>query len=93
MKRVRIIHETAYHYNQPVSFGPHRAMIRLREGHDVHIVRGRVDVEPTATIRWLRDIYSNSIAVLTLSEPSQKLRVLSELDVDLREDNPIECFN
>ena len=48
MKRVRIIHETAYHYNQPVSFGPHRAMMRPREGHDVHIVRGRVDVEPAA---------------------------------------------
>jgi transglutaminase-like putative cysteine protease len=92
MKRVRILHETAYHYNQPVSFGPHRAMMRPREGHDVHIVRGRIDVEPAATIRWLRDIYNNSIAILTFAEPSQKLRVLSELEVELRDDNPIECL-
>lgn len=92
MKRVRIIHETAYHYNEPVSFGPHRAMMRPREGHDVHIVRGQVEVEPTATIRWLRDIYSNSIAILTFADPSPKLRIRSDLEVELRDDNPIECL-
>jgi Bacterial transglutaminase-like N-terminal region len=72
MKRIRIVHRTEYHYHQPVTFGPHRAMMRPREGHDVHIVRGRIDVEPAGTVRWLRDIYSNSIAVLTFSEPSRK---------------------
>src|SRR5262252_958516 len=92
MKRIRIVHETAYHYNQPVSFGPHRAMMRPREGHDLHIVRGRLDVEPAATVCWLRDIYSNSIAILTFSQPSRKLRILGEVDVDLYGDDPIECF-
>ena len=92
MKRIRIIHETAYYYNQPVSFGPHRAMMRPREGHDVRIVRGKVDVQPTANIRWLRDIYGNSIAILTFPEPSEKLSIRSELEVELRDDNPIECM-
>ena len=92
MKRIRIIHKTEYHYNQPVSFGPHRIMMRPREGHDVHIVRGRLDVEPTATVRWLRDIYGNSIAILTFAEPSQKLSVVGEVDVDLHDDDPIECL-
>ena len=92
MKRIRIIHKTEYQYNQPVTFGPHRAMIRPREGHDVHIVRGRLDVEPKATVRWLRDIYSNSIAILTFAEPSQMLRVLGEVEVELREDDAIECL-
>jgi transglutaminase-like putative cysteine protease len=92
MKRIRIVHRTEYHYNQPITFGPHRAMLRPREGHDVHIVRGRLDVEPTATVRWLRDIYGNSIAVLTFSEPARTLRILGEVDVDLRDDNPIECL-
>jgi transglutaminase-like putative cysteine protease len=71
MKRIRIVHNTEYRYNQPVTFGPHRVMMRPREGHDVHIVQGRLDVEPTATVRWLRDIYSNSIAILTFTEPSR----------------------
>jgi transglutaminase-like putative cysteine protease len=92
MKRIKIIHETEYRYNQPVTFGPHRLMMRPREGHDVHIARGCLDVEPTATIRWLRDIYSNSIAILTFTEPAQKLSVCSEVDVELRDDNPFECL-
>jgi transglutaminase-like putative cysteine protease len=92
MKGIRIVHRTEYHYNQPVLFGPHRVMMRPREGHDVHIVRGRLDVEPAATVRWLRDIYSNSIAILTFSEPSEKLSVLGEVEVDFRDDNPIECL-
>jgi len=37
MKRIRIIHKTEYHYNEPVTFGQHRALMRPREGHDVHI--------------------------------------------------------
>src|SRR5262245_61456426 len=92
MKRIRIIHRTEYHYNQPVRFGPHRAMMRPREGHDVHIVRGRLDVKPTATVRWLRDIYGNSIAIITFSEPSANLSIVGEVDVDLSEDDPIECL-
>jgi transglutaminase-like putative cysteine protease len=92
MKRIRIVHKTEYHYNQPVKFGPHRAMLRPREGHDVHIVRGRLDVEPTATVRYLRDIYGNSIAILTFAELSQKLSVLAEVDVDLYDDDAIECL-
>jgi transglutaminase-like putative cysteine protease len=92
MKRIRIVHKTEYHYNQPVMFGSHRAMLRPREGHDVHIVRGRLEVEPAATVRWLRDIYGNSLAILTFTEPSRELGVLSEVDVDLRGDDSIECI-
>jgi len=92
MKRVRIVHKTEYQYNQPVKFGPHRAMLRPREGHDVRIVRGSLDVTPAADIRWLRDIYGNSIAILTFAEPAEILRVLGEVDVDLRENEAIECL-
>ena len=92
MKRIRIVHRTEYHYNQPVTFGPHRAMLRPREGHDVQIVRGRLDVEPMATVRWLRDVYGNSIAVLTFPAPAKTLSIVGEVDVDLRDDDPIECL-
>lgn len=43
-------------------------------------------------MRWLHEIYSNSIAILTFAEPSQKLGVASEVDVDLREGKPIELL-
>jgi Bacterial transglutaminase-like N-terminal region len=64
--------------------------MRPREGHDVHIVRGVVDIEPRAEVRWLRDNYDNAIAILTFAEPSEHLRIASEVDVDLYYDDPIE---
>jgi len=92
MKRIRIIHDTAYHYHWPVTFGPHRAMLRPREGHDVHIASSRLEIEPAADVRWLRDIYGNSIAILNFSKPALLLRVFSEIDVDLLEDGSFECM-
>jgi transglutaminase-like putative cysteine protease len=87
MKRMRIIHKTEYFYNQPVKFGPHRAMMRPREGHDARIARAWVKVEPRAEVSWLRDTYDNSIAILTFLTASDTLSVESEVDVDLYYDN------
>src|SRR5271166_6483384 len=91
MKRIRITHDTEYHYHVPVTFGPHRALLRPREGHEIHIERFRLEIEPRASVRWLRDVYGNSIAVITFSEPARKLRLFHEIDVDLYDDTPIDC--
>ena len=91
MKRIRINHTTEYYYNQPVTFGPHRALMRPREGHDVHIESGRLDIEPKATVRWLRDLDANSVAIITFAEPAATLRVCSEVHVDLFEDKLTDC--
>lgn len=92
LKSICIIHNTEYQYSTPVTFGPHRVLMRPREGHDLKIVGARIHIEPTATIRWLRDVESNSVAVLTFSEPSSILKVHAEIDVDLITDHPIECL-
>jgi transglutaminase-like putative cysteine protease len=91
VKKIRIIHKTAYHYRSAVEFGPHRAMLRPREGHDLHIASSRLIIEPHAGVRWYRDIYGNSIAIITFAELGKKLELLSEIDVDLYEDTPIDC--
>lgn len=92
MNRKRIIHRTTYNYSSPVTFGPHRALMRPREGHDLRIVDTRVEIEPTATVRWLRDIEGNSVAILTFAEPAARLCLQVEIDVDVCDDNPIECL-
>lgn len=92
MKRIRITHKTEYHYIEPVKFGQHRALLRPREGHDVHIESGRVEIEPKASIRWKRDLYSNSVAIINFEEPAKKLSIVSEVDVDLYDDRPITCM-
>jgi transglutaminase-like putative cysteine protease len=91
-KRVCITHHTVYHYLVPVKFSPHCARLRPREGHDLHIATSRLEIEPQADVRWVRDIYGNSLAIITFAEPAQKLSVFSEIEVDLYEDAPIECL-
>ncbi len=91
MKRIRITHVTEYHYHVPVTFGPHRALLRPREGHDLHIESSRLKIEPKANVRWVRDIYGNSIAIITFAEPARKMSLFSEVTVDLYDDTPIDC--
>lgn len=91
MKRICITHVTEYHYRSAVRFGPHRALLRPREGHDVHIAGSRLEIEPEARVRWYRDIYGNSNAIISFEAPGCKLRIFSEIEVDLYDDTPIDC--
>jgi transglutaminase-like putative cysteine protease len=91
MKRIRIIHKTEYQYSCPVTFGPHFAMVRPREGHDVRIHKGLINIEPAADVRWLRDLYGNSVAVITFKDQADRLRIHSEIDVNRFDDNPVEA--
>ncbi len=43
-------------------------------------------------MRWLRDIYGNTIAVIEFSEPGQKLSLRSEANVNLYDDSSIDCL-
>jgi transglutaminase-like putative cysteine protease len=83
MKRIRIVHHTEYHYKEPVEFGPHRALLRPREGHELHLDRISLTVEPEAEIRWMRDPYDNSITKISFSKPGAVLRIHAEMDVSL----------
>ena len=90
MKRIQITHKTEYYYKTPVIFGAHRALVRPREGHDVHIESSVLEIEPQAHVRWHRDIYGNSIAVLTFAKPGSKLSLFSRLVVAHYVENPFD---
>lgn len=90
MKRLQITHLTEYHYQSPVTFTPHRALVRPREGHDVHIESSRLEISPAANIRWIRDMYGNSIAILEFLEPASQLRLLSEVVVAHYDEAPLD---
>jgi len=92
MKQISITHRTEYHYRKPVTFGPHRAMLRPREGHDVQITSLMLEVQPKADVRWMRDIYGNCIAVISFHEPGQKLSILSVTTVDLFDHEKLDCL-
>jgi transglutaminase-like putative cysteine protease len=90
MESLRIDHDTEYCYRTPVTFGPHRAMLRPREGHDVHIEKLALTVEPSAQVRWLRDIYGNSIAIIKFLKPADRLVISSSAEVSHFEEELFE---
>ncbi len=79
MSRLRIIHDTTYRYRIPVKFGPHRIVLRPREGHDVRLERMDLAVSPAHEVFWSRDLFGNTIGTLTFPEPADILHIQSDV--------------
>ncbi|HEY0269547.1 MAG TPA: transglutaminase family protein [Sphingomonas sp.] len=78
MPFLTIDHVTTYRYRQPVSFGEHRLMVRPREGHDQHLTEARLDIDPApAELRWLHDVFGNSVAIARFDRRAAVLRFAS----------------
>jgi transglutaminase-like putative cysteine protease len=77
--KLRIHHETRYTYTRRVRFGPHRLVLRPREGHDLRVESMEVQVSPTAHLTWTRDVFGNSIGNLEFDEPAKELRIVSNV--------------
>ena len=75
MRLLTVRHVTVYRYSTPVRLGEHRMMFRPRESHDLRLVRTRLDILPRPTdLRWLHDVFDNSIAIATFGDPTLELR-------------------
>lgn len=75
MPLLAVRHVTTYRYRQPVAFGEHRMMLRPREGHDQRILEARLDITPApASLRWLHDVFGNSVAVARFSGRAAELK-------------------
>jgi transglutaminase-like putative cysteine protease len=64
-------------------------MIRPRVGHDIHVERSSLAIKPANTVKWHRDIYSNSVAVVTFLEPASELSVASDVIVEHYDAEPL----
>jgi transglutaminase-like putative cysteine protease len=82
MKRLTVHHATVYRYARPVRFGPHRLMLRPRDSHDLRLVRTELAVSPAAEIRWLHDVFGNSVAIARFGGESDELRIESTLHLE-----------
>ena len=79
MSWLRLVHTTRYDYSQPVLAGPHRLVLRPREGHDLRVESFTLRLHPPARLTWTRDIFGNSVAHATDFEgPSERLEIVSE---------------
>lgn len=94
MALIRITHRTVYRYSEPVQFGEHRFMCRPRDSHDLRLVSTGLLVSPAPRMRWIHDVFGNSVLVASFSTPATELvfestvvaeHYPSEPDVDLIE--------
>ncbi len=74
MTILQVRHKTTYSYKQPVQFGEHRLMSRPRDSHDLRLLdTALVITPPSAATRWMHDVFGNSIAIVTFTEPASQL--------------------
>jgi transglutaminase-like putative cysteine protease len=90
MRRLGILHRTYYNFHGPVRLGPHRLLLRPREGHAVRLEFSRLEIVPAANIRWVRDAYDNSVAIATFEHSASQLQIVSELIVQHYDERPLD---
>jgi len=76
---LNVRHTTVYRYRRPVALGDHRLMLRPRDSHDLRLIKTNLIFSPPASVRWIHDVFGNSVAIASFSEPSAELRIESSL--------------
>ena len=83
MALFRIRHKTEYRYARPVTFGEHRIMLRPRDGHDLRVLDSTLDIVPQPmSLRWIHDVFGNSVAIATFDQRADTLTFDSHIIVD-----------
>jgi transglutaminase-like putative cysteine protease len=88
--KIRIQHRTTYGYSEPVTLGPHRVMVRPREGHDLHIESSILTIRPAHSVHWVRDVNGNSIAQVDFLERTKEMMIYSELVLNHYDEDPLD---
>ena len=79
MTVLNVRHTTVYRYSCPVALGDHRLMLRPRDSHDLRLIKTNLTFSPPASVRWIHDVFGNSVAIASFSEPAAELRIESSL--------------
>ena len=76
-----VLHRTTYRYRRPVGFGEHRLMFRPRDSHDLRLLDTSLLIRPAATVRWLHDVFGNSVAIARFTSQAEELVLESSFRV------------
>ncbi|MBQ74987.1 MAG: cysteine protease [Gammaproteobacteria bacterium] len=90
MRRFKLFHETIYDFDSEVTLGPHRLLIRPREGHDIRIESSTLNITPNAIVKWHRDELDNSVAITRFSTPTRQLKIVSEIVIQHYDEWPLD---
>lgn len=72
-----VTHTTTYRYANPVKFLEHRLISRPRSTHELSLLDTSLSITPPAQLRWLHDVFGNSVLRLTFDEVADTLSVES----------------
>ena len=83
MRLLTVRHLTTYRYSERVTFGEHRMMFRPRESHDLRLVSTKLEIVPRPSdIRWVHDVFDNSVAIATFDSAAAELRFDSTVTLE-----------
>lgn len=82
MQKLSVRHVTTYRYAQPVQFGEHRLMLRPRDSHDLRLLDATLTIQPEADLRWMHDVFGNSVAVAEFSSSADVLSIESTILIE-----------
>ncbi len=86
VRLLTVRHVTEYRYREPVGLGEHRMMFRPRESLDLRLLRTELEIRPRpAGLRWLHDVFDNSVAIATFDGVTDMLRFDSTVTIEHRE--------
>lgn len=82
VQRLTVKHTTDYSYRRAVKFGEHRLMFRPRDSHDLRLIDATLTISPHAELRWLHDVFGNSVTIAKFGSPSEALQLESQIVID-----------
>jgi transglutaminase-like putative cysteine protease len=82
MTVLQVRHTTIYRYRRPVQLGDHRLMLRPRDSHDLRLIETGLNFSPPASVRWVHDVFGNSIAIASFAVPAAELTIESSLTLE-----------
>ena len=92
MSILTVRHLTTYRYRRPVTLRDHRLMLRPRDSHDLRLLSTRLDINPQpVSLRWLYDVFENSVAIASFSGLADQLRFESEIELEHFESSQPDC--
>lgn len=88
MRRYKIAHQTLYNFSDTVQLLPHTLRLRPREGHQLRIESSKLSINPSAKLRWHRDVEDNSVAIATFDSRARTLSINSEIIIQQYDQAP-----
>ena len=82
MRLLTVRHATTYRYRRMVTFGQHRLMLRPRDSHDLRLVGADLTLSPPGKLRWMHDVFGNSVALVDFQAAGDRLSIASTLRIE-----------